>query len=147
MNEVAASPELAERLQRYSRMVALVAEQLDAVRDGDSERMQQLQAERALLESELDPQRDAAAESVDEDEEGGPDGIDSPQFATAFHEDLQSALELLATHWQTLKEAEENWNIIQDGAVRSARAVPAFRVAPRGYPEYERGKSRVDLRF
>lgn len=158
MSRDAASPELTERLQRYSRILALIAEQLDAARSGDSERLRQVRTERAMLESELElksvqlqtgDRRDSGqnAYTGGEHQREELDRAESLEVPLALQADLHSALELLASLRQARREVEENWDAIQNGAVRTARAVPVLRVAPGRYAENEPEKPRVDLRL
>ena len=128
----AAESALSDRLQRYGRYVALVAEQLEALRNGDHEKLGRLRAEGEEIEASL---------AV---EDGEPS--ENP-LLPLLQDALQVGLSELAESFDSDLVSREQWARINDGALRSARSVPAPRIATRGYPELSKPSSRVDLRF
>lgn len=132
MASPAADSGLTDRLQRYGRYVALVAEQLEALRAGDGDRLRRLRAEGEELEASL------------EADDGEPS--DSP-LLPMLHDALQLGLSELAESFDSDLQIREQWARINDGALRNARSIPAPRVNTRGYPELGNPSNRVDLRF
>lgn len=135
MNEerVTASIELVDRLQRYSRYMALIAEQLEALHDDDSERLRRLNEQRQMLETEM--------AGTPESENSG---IPAP---LRIQEDLTRGLAELESRLQTDLWTEERWNRISEGTLKSARVVPAARIGARAYPVLDDRANRVDRRF
>lgn len=138
--DIVPAPDPVERLQRYSRFVALVAEQLDALRDDDAERFRRLAEERQVLERELD-----GASLLEEDAEIDP--IGEGAALARLHDELGDALSELDERLDTERWKEEQWALLSDGAIRSARSVPTIKRIGRAYPEMEERTSHLDRRF
>lgn len=138
MSEGGAAPPSAgvvERLKRVSRYAAVLAEQLEAVREDDRGRFTRLADERHTLEAWL---REDSTESEGEAEIGIQERVRS---------EIETALADLAEHLTIERTAEERWTRINEGAVRSARGVPSLRISPREYPALEARSAKVDLRL
>jgi hypothetical protein len=144
--DVVPAPDPVERLQRYSRFVALVAEQLGAMREDDAERLRRLTEERHVLERELAL---AAAPETEETHEAATDGdaIDEGAALARLHDELGNALSELDERLDSERWKEEQWTLLSDGAIRSARSVPMVRLIGRAYPELQERTSHVDRRF
>ena len=120
-----------EALLRYSRYVAIVAEQLQAATAGDRERMLALLEERRLLEDELNP---------------SPDDENEPE--PSMDELLTSALAELSANLEADRLDKDQWLQISSGALTSARSLSRRPAAVAGrYPEPGARGERLDLRF
>ncbi len=140
------APDPVERLQRYSRFVALVAEQLDALREDDAERLRRLTEERQALEREFADD----ALSVDSLAEEAPSAGGQSEEGAALarlQDELGNALSELEERIDTERWKQEQWTLLNDGAIRSARSVPMVRLIGRAYPELEERTSHLDRRF
>lgn len=146
-SELAPAPDPIERLQRYSRFVALVAEQLGAIREDDAERLRRLTDERHALERELleaaDNEDQQARAGAEEDEQDVAEGV----ALARLQDELGNALSELAERIDSERWKEEQWSLLNDGAIRSARSVPMVRLIGRAYPELEERTSHLDRRF
>ena len=134
------SPEaLSERLRAYARLVGLIADQLDAARNDDSELIHRLQEEQVVLERDLT--------SLLVVELDGEPSEPAPPLACALAKDVGVAIETLGEYLGSEQRARANWLWLNDGVIRTAREIPVPQPAGRRYPEYDAGESRVDLRF
>jgi hypothetical protein len=116
---------LPDRLQRYSRYVALVAEQLEAAEQGDLARLQLIEAERLEIERNWDD-----------------DNIPPPgEFGSLLH----SALRELQN--RSGAEERERWDLIQNGALQAAHTLrmPPLRIG--SYRPLQSTDQKVDLKF
>lgn len=121
-----------ERLQRYSRYAALVAEQLEALRSGDLDRLRRLNVERMLLQGEDDWPEGEAGES---------------KPLSDLHDVLRSGIDELEERFDGRRRVDERLSLISAGALRTARELPVTPTRRRRYPEISARQSRVDLRF
>jgi hypothetical protein len=122
--------ELAERLQLYSRYVALVAEQLDALGRDDRGRLKELVEERGRLEAGL---AHAPGEPIGD--------------AMSIEDLLGAGLASLAERIDAIRRMEDRWSLLNDGAVRSARTVAPPTVRGGRYPEPAPHDRQVDRRL
>ena len=133
MTAEAEGSELLDRLQRYSRYVAIVAGQLDALDRGDHDRVLVLMGERRLLEPECSL-------------EGG--GWDSDSMPPSLQEALVSGLSELERRFEMDRSLEDHWISIRDGALRSARSLALRSLPPVGrYAAADSCGERLDLRL
>jgi hypothetical protein len=124
-------PELMERLQRYARYVALVAEQLEALRGSDAERARQLSRERQSLEKEL---------------QLGEGSFRTPDLPR-LHEVLQIGLTELESSLESDDLLRERWQQLNDETMRMARKVNVQRIAPGRYLKTDPQDAKVDVRL
>lgn len=119
---------LPERLQHYSRYVALVAEQLEALGSRDLGRMQRIEEERLRIEREWG-----------ESDEGRP----NEQLSAL----LRSGLSELASQADSEEEERERWTLIQTGALQAAHSLhqPPLRIG--SYGAMGSAEAKVDVRF
>jgi hypothetical protein len=121
----------AETLLRYSRLIAIVAEQLQAAAEGDRERMLALLDERRLIDDEL---------STSKDEENAPE--------LTIDELLNAAVAEVAETLEADRLDKDQWLQISSGALTSARTLSLRPAAVAGrYPEPGARGERLDLRF
>lgn len=130
------------RLQRYSRFVALVAEQLDALCDEDMERFRRLTGERQALDREL---LEAAATEDRQDVEFS-ETEDGATLAR-LQDELESAIAELDERLAAERWKKEQLALLTEGAMKSARSVPMIRPIGRAYPEVQQRTHHLDRRF
>ena len=124
-------PSRVETLLRYSRYVAIIAEQLEATEVGDRERVMLLLDERRLIEAEI--------EATHDDESSDPASLD---------ELLTSALAEVSEKIESARLDKDQWIQISSGALTSARSLSLRPAAAAGrYPEPVARGERLDLRF
>lgn len=141
--DIVPAPDPIERLQRYSRFVALVAEQLDALRDNDAERFRRLTAERQALEREL---AEAAAKAIERGPNESDEIVEGASLAR-LQDELGNALSELEERLGAERWKEEQLALLAEGAMKSARNVPMIRPIGRAYPEMQQRTSHLDRRF
>lgn len=139
------STDAVERLQRYSRFVALVAEQLDAMREDDGERLRRLGEERVSIERELADQ--SAPHSADHTDEADAELAGPDDTLAGLHQELWQALATLEERFDADRHTEEQMALLSNGAIRWARSMPAVRLNGRPYPDLEQRTSHLDRRF
>lgn len=127
---------LQERLRGYARYVALVADQLEALEQGDRTRLRDLHEARAELEREM---------------QGEPPEEDDPEATAPSPAELQEALtagiRLLELAVETSQATQEEWTRLQDRVRSATVGLRPARVAWDRYPEAEAGVARLDVRF
>ncbi|MEX2570312.1 MAG: hypothetical protein WD737_03335 [Gemmatimonadota bacterium] len=124
---------LSERLQLYARYVALVAEQLAALREDRPYELTNLEEERAGLEARL------------QDTDGRV--VDDTITAARLDEFLSLGLAALQEDVDGKHALEDRWARLSDGAIRSARVVAPPRIPGGSYPETRSAGSRLDRRL
>lgn len=131
---------LSERLQIYSRYVALIAEQLQAVQRRDARSVRQLEMERTRLEAEMAP-GGAAARAEHPAAVSGPPGELSDLLLNGLVE-----LEQVAHDEEQISEC---WSAIERGALQAARRLGGrLRPSqPGNYTAQEPLSGTVDVRF
>lgn len=118
-------PELAERLQRYSRYLAVLAEELEALKRHDTARLPKLAEERRELEAELE--RAGAGDEL-----------------AAL---VEVGIRMLETEAEQGGATRSRWLELESGTLRAARGL---RTRPRGWGEYGRlrtADASLDVRF
>lgn len=128
------SPALPGRLQTYSRFVALVAEQLDALQRKDAARLQELGEERVRLEREM-----AEPEAVE--------SIRSPAANEHLGALLAAGLHELEHQTEQAQHAREVWSLLQDGALLAARDLRPAPLRSGHYQAIGITAAQVDVRF
>lgn len=134
-----------ERLQNYARFVGIVAEQLEAARTDDVERLRRLEEERVALEREL-----TTSTLLDPpvlSEEDNPDSTVTDEALARLQDELDRALSTLDERFDTERWTEQQMALLSDGAIRSARSMPAPRSSGRPYPILEERTTHLDRRF
>lgn len=120
-----ARPELAERLQAYSRYLALLAEELEALKRHDAARLLKLAEDRRELEAELE--RAGAGEEL-------ADLVDT-------------GVRTLESEAEQGGETHRRWLELESGTLRAARGL---RLRPRNWGDYGRllsADASLDVRF
>jgi hypothetical protein len=126
--ETAAAPvELTERLQLYSRYVAIVAEQLQALATEDSARIAELDVERHELE-----------ERLNDDQGSDPHTLD---------EFLDLGLAAIQQSSEGARQLEERWIQLSGDALRSARRVGTVSLRNGSYTDARLAEISFDRRL
>ena len=138
--------DLTARVKRHAQLLELVAAQIEAVAAGDSERARDT-AELLLAlreQGEQDGSRlDDAGDDAPEDE-----APEEPRsLAEEICSDLDLALTWLANLERAERQAEETWQELTEGAIRTARKIPVQRIAAAQYPSSGPQAARLDVRF
>ena len=131
MNPEVAPPSLAETLHRYSRYLAIVAEQLEASAEGDLQKLMTLLGDRIVLEVDLEPF------NQDEDEP-----------VASLDELLMQALAEVNEKVESDRLDKDQWVQLSNDALTSARTLSLRPAAAAGrYPEPGATGERLDRRF
>jgi hypothetical protein len=126
--ETAAAPvELTERLQLYSRYVAIVVEQLQALAAEDSIRITELDVKRRELEDRLNDDPGSEPHTLDE-----------------F---LDLGLAAIEQSSEGARQLEERWIQLSGDALRSARRVGTVSLRNGSYPDVRLAETRFDRRL
>jgi hypothetical protein len=120
-------PSLPDRLQRYSRYVALVAEQLEALERRDAARLQAIEEERREIERGWQE-----------------DVTPPPEEIRAL---LRSGLRQLEDQAGQEEEERELWTRIESGAIRAAHVLRPRPLRIGRYAALENADNTVDVRF
>lgn len=123
----APAAELRTRLQCYARYVALIADQLEALEQGDSARLRQTQEARDELEREL-----AGGEAEDADD------LDSL---------VRRGAEAVERRLAEERSLRSRWTSLEDDAIRVTRTVRASRPGRGRYPATGALAAQLDVRF
>jgi hypothetical protein len=118
---------LPDRLQRYSRYLALVAEQLAAMERRDVARLQAIEEEREEIERGW------------QEEDTPP-----PEEIRAL---LHSGLRQLEEQADQEEEERERWTLIQSGAIQAAHVLRPRPLRIGSYGPLGKAENTVDVRF
>lgn len=127
MTDSATGVDLQTRLRLFSRLMGVLADQLDAGSAQDERRLQKLQLERESIESELD--------------------AETPEVARELRNWLTEATEQIEDLLSQGGSGEDGWTRLEEGALRVARSVRPRRVAPMDYKEFELETATIDVRY
>jgi hypothetical protein len=123
---------LPDRLQGYSRYLALVAEQLEALDQQDAPRLQALELARQRLARQL------AGTEPDEP---------LPQPHLEIYALLRAGLEEIEQHVGQEEQEKEVWDHLESGALRAAHSLRVTVVRPGEYRPFPGGDAKVDVRL
>lgn len=143
---VVPAPDPIERLQRFARFVALVAEQLEAIREDDADRLRRLREEAQGLERELLGDTPHGTSDSPTCDDLTPE-IREVTALASLQDDLENALSSLEKRFDAERWTEEQLTLLSNGAIRSARSMPLVKLAGCAYPDLEERESHLDRRF
>ena len=123
---------LPDRLQGYSRYLALVADELEALEQQDERRLRFVDAERQRLARELT--------GTEPDAEPPPPHLE-------LYALLRAGLEEIEAHVGQEEQEKEMWDHLESGALRAAHQLRVAVVRPGEYRPFSGGDKKVDVRL
>jgi hypothetical protein len=136
---------LAERLQLCSRLLAVAADELDALERGDLAKRRHLAEEREALVLELQPRSRAEADDDDGPEEE--DGLNLP-LAQQIARIIAEAVDQLEEREEEERRMQDRWSSLEGDALKAVHVGGKIASVRRGrYPNQPHSEARLDLRF
>lgn len=129
---------LAERLQVYSRLLALVADELAALEGGDAAKRRELSDARAELMRELFPPPD---------DEAPEDAPPAPEPVAALTALLSEALDALRQTEEDEKRSRDRWISLEGDALKALQGARMSGPRAGRYLELASSDALLDVRF
>ena len=125
-----AEPKRGERLRTIARCIALLADEVEALEQGDAPRARDLAEQRAALDAELRAEDEEAA----------------PLYPALYTTPVGEALQELTRRAEGDRRAREELEYLRDFSLPLARGIPSPAAGGR-YPDLELEDSQYDVRL